>query len=259
MEAGIEKQIITIDYNEPATLQIISHINQPFRLASADVTLTPPGKISYYVITQSTQCVNNDTDTCLQNWNTDLYLVKGICTLDGDYRLNWTTICNEKDCGLTLSSDREASVLFSVKSENFCAQIAIDIGLFGNITVYQYNNFSSPKTVFTVNNTAYFLVTVNSEFNESPYNVTNALVEISQTKLKTVVLRPLGDNPIRIYENGDPNRNELNLDFKVIKKNEGNMVGFSIVYSKQLAQYFIKNGNPFFIYCWGRSDGDLCK
>jgi len=126
-----------------------------------------------------------------------LTLTENTCTLDGNYKLSYTKICNplQTNCPLT-DGERAASIGYSLQSENFCAEVSVEVSLVGNITVYQDAALTQAKTSFIVGTRAYFLVSVDSDLNK-PVKV----ISFSKTAVVTVTVRRENDKtPIRLVE-----------------------------------------------------------
>jgi len=210
-------------------------LNYPYELTSGHLTSTPPGKY----ISPSSSLLTDDiescggTDSCRQRWTACLLLTNGTCDLNGPYSMNFTKECRGiSNCPL-LASDKPTTIDFDLESENFCAEITIDIGLYGNIISYQDSSFSVEETSFIIEREICFLVSVNSDSNTSPYSPSTCNILLSQTSLYSVTVR-VDMNIIQLYANGSLQSNDLGTDLKVISMNAGNEIGFCYILSEEL-------------------------
>jgi len=173
------------------------------------------------------------------------------CTLDGEYRMNWTRSCIPSlSCP---SSSTSSSARFILTSEDFCAEIEVEVGLTGSILSYEDSNFQKPRTQWATGNTLYFKVNVNSDLNPNPYNEATAVIKLIKTKLITVHIRNNLDTsiPIRLYEFGNPASFDPSTDPKVnikeITQSAGNEVGFSFDFTNELYQQLTSNNQPYVV------------
>jgi len=218
-------------------------------------TLTPPSKIQNFTFS-FTDCTVTQGSICRQRWDASLSLTPNTCTLDGQYQLSWSTGCgaglDQTTCPL-LTADMPTSVNFSLQSENFCAEVDVDVGLTGSVASYSDSGYSNPSSAFIVGRTAYFLVSVNSELNPSgPYDPKTAKVTFSSTSLVSVTVKQKSTTNIYyIFQNGATyvfGKNETDLKTNCVALPNSNVyqVGFSFVFSTQLASSLTSNGQVTF-------------
>jgi hypothetical protein len=260
LNAAITKQIVAINLGSPALVELVTVYNYPYMLTNGDLTLTPPGKVALYTYTQVQQCNVTLNQNCRQRWDASMKLTTETCTLNGDYRMSWNTACpsflTQVDCPL-LPADVATYVNFSLTSENFCAEVSVDVGLVGNVVSYSDSAYSNLKSAFIVGRTAYFLVSVNSELNNKgvlPYVASSAIVTFSSTALVSVTVtpKPAGTLIYRLFENG-ATANFTSTSYGDLKTNcvslpapGPNQVGFSFVFSSELSSGLTKNGQQTF-------------
>jgi hypothetical protein len=260
LNAAITKQIVAINLGSPALVELVTLYNYPYLLSLGDLTLTPPGKVSNYTYAQVQQCNVTQNQYCRQRWDATMQLTPETCTLTGDYRMSWSTACPQNvaatDCPL-LPADIPTYVNFSLTSENFCAEITVDVGLVGVVASYSDAAYSNAKSAFIVGRTAYFLVSVNSELNNNgalPYVPSSAVVTFSSTSLVTVTVtpKPAGTLIYRLFENGvtanfaNTSYGDLKTNCVALPGNGVNQVGFSFVFSTELAKNLTQNGAQTF-------------
>jgi hypothetical protein len=206
-----------------------------------------------------------------------MYLTEGTCTLDGTYVDNFTAVCgNITNCPNTNYQEAHGFA-YTLKSENFCAEITVDVGIVGNIRSYDNATFDAypPKNGFTVEKRAFYLVKVNSDLN-TPKNLdqtpsadlyvvggVGTVVAFSSVRVKQVTLKLLPSlSSIRIFSNflpvdffaaGYPA--DYKTDCKQVTAFENgtilpqNMIGFSFLFSREIAtaNNLVKNGKVSFI------------
>jgi hypothetical protein len=233
--ADITKKIFAFIFGEAALFQLTTVIRSPFRLADGVLVLTPPGKIDTFATTGTSESCGGDR--CVQRWNQALHLSNGTCTLDGQYRMNFTKTCSDaSNCPLS-DTEKTAAVDFNLVSENFCAEISVEIGLYGSIKIYDDSNFQNARSSFIVGTRAYFLITINSDANANPYDDNTASIKFSDTILITVTIRVEGYNDIvRIFESGHVSSDDYGSGIQSIDRSEVNMVGFSFMFTLRLIE-----------------------
>jgi hypothetical protein len=223
----------------------------------------PSEKIESFVRTAD-NCTSQYGAECRQYWRTSLNLKRDTCTLDGVYTYNFTVNCGE--CCLTncsLSSKPEDyffNVEFRLRSENFCAEIVVDVGIAGNIRSYENDSYVGSKAAFTVKTRAFYLIKVNSELNlpkaangsvdPDLYDPSNPghVVSFSKVDLVRVVLVSENGSELIIWNNKatvDWSKTPDKIDYKTLcqahtTKAGGanlpeNSVGFSFVWSREVA------------------------
>jgi hypothetical protein len=218
--------------------------------------LTPPGKVQNFTFAY-TDCNVTQGQECRQRWDSTIQLTPTTCTLDGQYQLSWSTACGAGLSGTTcplLTTDIPTSVNFSLTSENFCAEVTVDVGLTGTLTSYSDNAYSTASSAFIVGRTGYFLVTVNSELNPpGVYNPATAVVTFSSTALIAVTVRQVSTTTIySIFSNGTAanfaslNQTDLQTNCVQITNSDPSKVGFSFVFSTVLNSQLTTNGQLTF-------------
>jgi hypothetical protein len=233
----------------------VTLLNYPYKLSDSKLDQYPIDKVQNYSLNVFDCTYSSPSDDCKQRWKLLLTLTPETCNLDGEYKINWNKTCApelENNCPLSELSERASSVTFKLKSENFCAEISTDILLIGRLSSHANSTFLVSKSSWMMDSRGYFLVTVNSDLNSSPYNESNADIKFVRTDLVTVFIR--SDNassvPIKLWDNGNPavfNSNEdPEVDIQVIPGTTGNRVGFSIVLSHRLSE-LLNNSTKFII------------
>jgi fibro-slime domain-containing protein len=254
LKAAITKQIVAIDLGSPALVELVSVLGYPYRLNEGKLALTPPGKVANFTFT-TVDCTVANGQTCRQRWQSTLQLTPDTCTLDGSYRLEWSTGCGDGLTGAAcplVAADIPAAVDFTLQSENFCAEVTVEVGLIGELKSYEEATYATPKVAFIVGRTAYFLVTINSDQNPTgDYNDATASIKFTKTKLVTVSVRQGGTtNVIRIFEKSAPAvfdaASDVKTDCKELVNAAVNKVGFSFVFSTELSKTLQPNGKQTF-------------
>jgi hypothetical protein len=254
--AAITKQIVAIDLGSPALVELVTTLTYPFKLEKGDLTLTPPGKVSNHTFS-SVDCAVTQGVVCRQRWAATLQLNADTCTLDGNYKMDWKVACGAgltgANCPLnpTIPDDVDASTGFSLTSENFCAEVGVEVSLRGTLASYEDSGFTVAKSAFIVGRTAYFLVKVNSEINPAGDYVdatANVKFGTANLKLVSVTVRQVTSTSVinRVFEKGaiavgDPLKTQCTqISISV------SSVGFSLNFSKELSQTLVNNGKLTF-------------
>jgi len=234
--AAITKQIVSINLADPALIEVVTVLSWPYKLSPSTFTLaeTPAGKVlsTAYAFDD---CNNAEGTSCKQRWRTALTLTENTCTLDGNYKLTYTKACSPSQTNCPLQeADKPAFVAYSLISENFCAEVTVEVGLTGSVGVFEDAGYSKTRTAFIVGARAYFLVKVESELNTPSKPNT---IAFSNTELVTVTVRKEGEKtPIRLIEkkkvvvfaaDEDPK-----ADIKVDDRSDGKEVGFNFVFQQ---------------------------
>jgi len=252
MNAAITKQIVAIDLGSPALVELVTTFNYPYKLNLGDLTLTPPGKVANYTYGK-VDCTVAENQICRQRWTSLLQLTPETCTLDGNYRMDWKVECGGgltgTNCPL-VTGDFDANVQFSLQSENFCAEVGVEVSLRGTLTSYEDQALTITRTAFIVGRVAYFLVKVNTELNGvGDYNDATAVVKFGTANLKlvTVTIRQVNTSLVnRIFEKGAiANPDTLNAGCKEIPKTVAT-VAFSFNFSSEVAKTLVQNSRQSF-------------
>jgi hypothetical protein len=159
-----------------------------------------PGNVVEFINYEHDDCPNTFGTECRQYWRTILSLQKNACKLDGQYSYHYALDCNElnqANCTLNKQniSDTQADVAFKLQSENFCAEITVDVGISGNINSYENQSFAVIKTSYIINRRVFFLIKINSDLNvpNTPEgydpNSSGTVVTFSKLDLVTVEVK----------------------------------------------------------------------
>jgi len=255
IKAAVTKQIVAVQQSQPSIIELVTESQWPFKLnaelGTFSLSLSPPGaiqRVEYGV----TDCDNAQGNFCKQVWQTKLSLNKGTCTLDGKYALSWKRECSPgltSECPLQ-AGDINTTVTYSLASENFCATITVDIGLFGNISIFEDVKYKISQTSFYIGSRAYFLLKVDSDLNHGG----KENIIISSCDLVTISLTPIGGTvPIVLFANGaveiygnSTGLNDTGADLMIDNSQGAKAVGFSFVFSEYLASQLCANGDLTF-------------
>jgi len=257
-KAAITKQLVALELGSPAIIELGTLVPWPFKIYTHEMLIHPSGKVDSWTYYNET-CVSTFGQECRQYWGTSITLSPETCTLDGVYSYNFTLGCGEdsiSNCSLDLDDPTEykASVQFTLKSENFCAEILVDVGISGNVKSYEDQTFTAAqvKTSFIVNRRVYYLAQVNSDLNTPSdpdnYNHATAEVQFDFVEVLNVAVKFTNGTLLYVYEN----KVAVNYaakgqaDFKTLcqvhtDKLPGNValghnqVGFSFVLTRELA------------------------
>jgi fibro-slime domain-containing protein len=255
MKAAITKQIVESTEGAPATVELVTVNNWPYGLNKGLLAVYPQGKYSSIVFNQDT-CPTSYAEglTCRQRWKTLLTPNPTTCRLDGAYRMNWTVACpNLTNCPVDPTTN-STGIDFTLQSEDFCAEITVEVGLTGTLLSYNDATFTTERTAFVVGQTSFYLVSVNSELNKGT-DESKWTVKFSRTTLVKVTVRKTTDTVgTYIFNNEKPTvyagtteepdlkTNCASLDGKATSK-----VGFSFVLSKELASSLQQNSKLTFV------------
>jgi len=251
LTCAITKQIVAVTLGQPALIELLTLISSPYKLEKPFLADSPSGKIENYTVTEnfiSVACSASDT-RCRQRWHLSMKLTPETCTLDGEYTMNWTRSCIPS---LSCPSNNATNFAkFILTSEDFCAEIEVEVGLSGTLISYEDSNFQKARTQWTVGSTVYFKVNVNSDLNPNPYSEATAVIKFLKTKLITVHIRNNLNSsiPLRLFEFGNPASFDPSVDPKVnikeISQTAGNEVGFSFQFTNELYQQLTTNNQPY--------------
>jgi hypothetical protein len=244
--AAITKQLVNIDCYDllPALIEMTTLINWPYKLRTDfALTLTPAGKVASHEL-EHTDCSGSENSECRQKWRTALTLTESTCTLDGNYQLSFTQICSPSfgECPLR-EADSKVVIDYSLTSENFCAEISIDIALTATIKIFEDVEFKKARSLFMVGQRAYFLVTVSSNLNQE-----ENVIDFSQIKILNVLVRGEKSNlPTLICEKGLPSNDTVNVNIEIHQGSNSKEVGFSFDFTNELTNILLlPNGKRSF-------------
>jgi len=213
-KSAITKQIVALTLGDPALIELGTLVGWPYKLYNFTLTLSPFSKIQSVDYSKS-DCVSQIGTNCRQYFRTNLHLTDGTCTLDGNYQLAFVLGCGEdvaaSNCPLN-ASDTSASVSYSLQSENFCAEVSVDVGILGNVRSYENTTLdgSPAKNSFIVGRRVYYLVKVNSDINvpsdPDQYNptATGTVMTFASVQVVNVKIKPqdVTLQPVIIFQNG---------------------------------------------------------
>eukprot|EP01122_Echinamoeba_exundans_P008999 TRINITY_DN3083_c0_g1_i1.p1 TRINITY_DN3083_c0_g1~~TRINITY_DN3083_c0_g1_i1.p1 ORF type:complete len:796 (-),score=240.90 TRINITY_DN3083_c0_g1_i1:56-2443(-) len=132
----------------------------------------PTSEGSFNVDCLANAQAGNANPICNQLFGHLMLPLPNVCDLNGRYRYSFTVACrgDANNCPLGDANDpaRSATVDVELKSEDFCAQIEIDIGAKGTLRVFGDVARTIPKSAFLFENTgapqrAYFRADVSSD------------------------------------------------------------------------------------------------
>jgi hypothetical protein len=141
-------------------LEFTTSLQWPFFLTSATLNGYPVS-LSAVLSSSNISCPNLQDQPCSQLYSLTL-TPNQACSLTGDYDLQFTVACRgSAECPLDTATN-SAQVVGSVLSEDFCTPLQIDIGLTGDLKVYETAAFLNQKNAYLQSQTAYFEATLSS-------------------------------------------------------------------------------------------------
>jgi len=210
-KAAITKQIVALTLGDPALIEIGTLLNWPFKLYNTSMTLFPNTVVESINYSMD-DCPGTYGVECRQYWRASLNLKRDACKLDGSYALTYTLFCNEfntQNCSLNKNNpnDTGTTVNFKLQSENFCAEVTVDVGISGNIRSYENQSFAVVKTSYIVNRRVFYLIKINSDLNvpNTPdgYDPTlsTTVVKFSKLDLVSADIKYNASFSIRVWDN----------------------------------------------------------
>jgi cell division septation protein DedD len=258
-KAAITRQIVAIELGAPALVEIGTLLFWPFKLYTFQFGVIP-SKVETFVASND-NCTSRYGDDCRQYWRTSLNLKRGTCTLDGTYAFNFTVGCGEcclTNCTLDTTDSRVFNVEFKLQSENFCAEIVVDVAIVGNIRSYENATFVGSRAVFAVGKRAYYWIKINSELNPKnssgqadpdvyDHNSASTIIKFAKVELVYVDIKLITNGNgtlVRVWDNKKAviwSQTPQQIDYKTLCQVETvpsqtfNSVGFSFVWSREIA------------------------
>eukprot|EP01130_Rhizamoeba_saxonica_P018949 TRINITY_DN9676_c0_g1_i1.p1 TRINITY_DN9676_c0_g1~~TRINITY_DN9676_c0_g1_i1.p1 ORF type:complete len:811 (+),score=252.08 TRINITY_DN9676_c0_g1_i1:56-2488(+) len=285
LRAAITQQIVAVDINDPAIIEIVTLSNYPYYLKDPELSVIPSitvpsandpdvdveqSIIADYDITLK-DCTIEDGQACKQRWYQIWTLVEDVCELDGAYALNLTRTCGEgleEDCPL---DDERFAIDFTLDSEDFCAEIQLEIALTGTLASFKDTDFEEEHSSFIEGDLVRFLVEVESSLNTEE----ETAVEFSGVTLVEVYITPLDGEPesdlevpYAVYDDEEVTALALEheAEFQVIPglPDTTNTVGFEFTITGAMAAYLERNSfKTFSVSAVVRVDyadgGDIAK
>jgi len=168
--------------------------------------------------------------------------------------MNFTLGCGEdiaeNECPEE-SNETQSKIDFKLRSEDFCAEMSIDVGIFGDIICFADANFQKNRELFVIGQKAYFLITVNSDLNPrnnegeldpNNYNEDDATIVFTSIDLVCVTIR-MGEEIIRLWEDGKPCPEDLDTGITLEKQDlKSNQIAFSFTFTNILLTSLKPNG-----------------
>jgi fibro-slime domain-containing protein len=210
-KAAITKQIVALTLGDPALIEIGTLLNWPFKLYNFTMSAFP-GSVVESVVYSFDDCVGTYGTECRQYWRTSLNLKRDACKLDGSYALSYTLFCNEgsaNNCSLNKNNPNDTGTIvnYKLQSENFCAEVTVDVGISGNIKSYENQSFADVKTSYIVNRRVFYLIKINSDLNvpNTPEGydplLSTTVVKFSKLDLVNVDIKLNQSFSIRVWDN----------------------------------------------------------
>lgn len=141
-------------------LEFSTSLQWPFVLTGA-ILNGYPVSLSAVLSSSNLSCPNLQDQPCSQLYTLAL-TPNQACSLSGDYDLSFTVACRgSAECPLD-SATNSAQLIGTVLSENFCTPLQVDIGLTGDLKVYESGAFLNQKNAYLQSQTAYFEATLSS-------------------------------------------------------------------------------------------------
>jgi len=276
-KAAITKQIVALSLGSPALVEIGTLVNWPFYLYNFTMNTFPVNTVQTITYTHD-DCSGAYGTQCNQFWRTSLGLYKDACTLNGNYNNHYTLFCNPlntNNCSLNqnLASDTEVDIAFTLQSENFCAEISVDVGITGIINCYENQSFALVKTAYIVNRRVFYLIQINSDLNNpntpQGYNPSSSgtVVTFASLALITVDISYPNGTLVRIWDNGTAvvwANTAQKIDYGTLAMTYtsslspagtnptpllNNAIGFSFIFSPQIAQVPKNGQSSFTVVC----------
>ena len=218
-------------------LAITTSLQWPFVIDSF-VLPNFPANLTTALSNSTVACLDQLDQPCTQTFVIDIDPITA-CSLSGDYQLNFTLACrgNPADCPLDDQTD-DAGVTAIVISENFCPDFSIDIGLSGQLFVYQENTYQTPKDDFLYEQTAYFQAELSA--------TQSAVITGSQI----ISVRSVDEDAVTtyLYENGANTANGDLVSFALASGNPADKPGFEFSPIQGVFDVPVDGAEPFTIY-----------
>jgi len=151
---------------------------------------------------------------------------------------------------LTKKGEKISKVDYKLRSEDFCAEIGVDVGIFGYLMCFIDTYYKDHRDIFIVGQKAYFLVKINSDLNPRKcscnsdadiYDESKALIKFSSVTLVTVSVRfESTGKVIRLWEEGKISLEDSGTGIKLeTTSGDGtsfskNQVAFSFTFTQKL-------------------------
>eukprot|EP01130_Rhizamoeba_saxonica_P000771 TRINITY_DN1068_c1_g1_i1.p1 TRINITY_DN1068_c1_g1~~TRINITY_DN1068_c1_g1_i1.p1 ORF type:complete len:981 (-),score=299.06 TRINITY_DN1068_c1_g1_i1:47-2989(-) len=217
IKAAITQQIVAVELSDPAKIELVTVNEWPYTFVGPIVdgepvfSEFPASKVAAFDITE-TPCTEEQGSSCKQRWMNVMDLTENACTLDGVYEYTWTQTCQdslEEDCPI---EDRSVNIEYTLQSENFCAEVAVEVGITGVMDSYE-EDLTTEKSSWVEGDRVYFVVEVSSELEGDA-----ALQVFSATTLVSVLVTPENGDSFLIVNDGDvvpPSDLAEDTDFEV--------------------------------------------
>eukprot|EP01130_Rhizamoeba_saxonica_P009288 TRINITY_DN376_c0_g1_i4.p1 TRINITY_DN376_c0_g1~~TRINITY_DN376_c0_g1_i4.p1 ORF type:complete len:950 (-),score=317.31 TRINITY_DN376_c0_g1_i4:452-3301(-) len=202
IKAAITQQIVAVQLGDPAKIELVTVNEWPY-IFTGPVTDNEPvfsqfpsSKVAAYDFTE-TPCTEEEGSSCKQRWMNVMSLTEDACTLDGAYEYTWTQTCQDsldEDCPI---EDRSVNIEYTLQSENFCAEVAVEVGITGVMASFE-EDLTTEKTSWVEGDRVYFVVEVSSELEGD-----EALTVFSATTLVSVLVTPEGGDSFLIVNDGE--------------------------------------------------------
>jgi hypothetical protein len=253
---AITRQIVAIQLGQPALVELTTIINYPYKLYNGNLTLFPTENITSIDFSSvQDDCTSSADKNCIQSWRTSLHLSNDTCNLDGDYAMTFSLKCADgiadNECPLDSSaSGNETVINYKLRSEDFCAEVSVDVGIYGYMLCFLDDSFEMHSGIFTVGQRAFFLIKINSDLNPRNssgeldadfYDESTAVIKFSKLSFSTITVRLESTGEvIRLLEKSEPLSNDFGASFKIETQYgngssfDSNAAAFSLILTREL-------------------------
>ena len=156
----VDAAIVSESYDATAMqgqLNLFSSVQWPFELVQPQVAINST-QLFPTIANLSQDCANNSA--CSENWNISIAL-SNICNFSGTYAASYQIICNPLYTGQCPLQGENATVIFSIVSQDVCGVFTENIDLNGTLNSY-LSDFATERAAFIIGQVSYWKLDVYS-------------------------------------------------------------------------------------------------
>lgn len=152
-----------------AIIEVTTNLLWPYQLVSEQLVLTPPDYAYSYSVSDLSNpalCVNAPGETCTQVFRITMDASSG-CEITGLYDLQFDVDCQLAGDGslpvqCAVDPDAQATLNLSIISENFCAEVSVQVAISGSLTSFFDAAYAVPRSQFLLDQVSYFEADITS-------------------------------------------------------------------------------------------------
>jgi len=216
---AISRQAVDPNTKE-AVIEVTTNLLHPYKLDLENILNTPanPDYAAYtYSIAEvgdAALCPDDPAQSCTQVFRITIDASTG-CEISGLYDLQWDLTCQSAD-NCAIDAGEKVDAQLSILSEDFCAKVSVRVEIDGTLTSYESDVYSTIKTNFLYDQTAFFEAALSSPDATLTSSTIRTVSLVDNVSGSSILLYSDGNTPIPdinfSLDGGSSNTARFNFD-----------------------------------------------